>query len=130
MGIDFLDIAIRLEKRFNIKLPRGWTNDFPARRFPNDITSGDLAAMVLKLLPPDSPFRGKDDPIDQDMACIVCEYNLRGLSRLGRCPECGTPIEIEKHVWAGVCEVLVDVLGIEKEKINRDSRVFPDLGAS
>jgi hypothetical protein len=27
-----------------------------------------------------------------DLACVGCGYNLRGLTRRGRCPECGTPI--------------------------------------
>jgi len=28
-------------------------------------------------------------PISQDLACRTCGYQLRGLSALGRCPECG-----------------------------------------
>lgn len=31
--------------------------------------------------------------IDEDMPCIRCAYNLRGLKPDGRCPECGAPIE-------------------------------------
>ena len=27
--------------------------------------------------------------IDQDLTCVTCGYNLRGLSPDGRCPECG-----------------------------------------
>ena len=30
--------------------------------------------------------------IDGDIECNGCRYNLRGLSRLGNCPECGSPI--------------------------------------
>lgn len=30
--------------------------------------------------------------IAQDLACVRCGYNLRGLAPEGRCPECGTPI--------------------------------------
>ncbi|HEY7118648.1 MAG TPA: hypothetical protein VH475_18805 [Tepidisphaeraceae bacterium] len=30
--------------------------------------------------------------IQSDLACINCEYNLRGLSTESRCPECGVPI--------------------------------------
>jgi hypothetical protein len=29
-----------------------------------------------------------------DVSCHRCAYNLRGLSRAGRCPECGAPIEV------------------------------------
>jgi hypothetical protein len=28
-----------------------------------------------------------------DLPCIICDYNLRGLDRAGRCPECGQAIE-------------------------------------
>ncbi|MEM1354048.1 MAG: hypothetical protein AAGC44_00485 [Planctomycetota bacterium] len=41
----------------------------------------------------DRPEYLRDDtPIDQDLFCAGCSYNLRGLSPLGRCPECGVPI--------------------------------------
>ena len=33
-------------------------------------------------------------PIDQDLECVQCGYNLRGLERTGRCPECGTKISL------------------------------------
>ncbi len=29
----------------------------------------------------------------QDVPCLNCGYNLRGLQEDGRCPECGTPVE-------------------------------------
>jgi hypothetical protein len=35
----------------------------------------------------------EDDVIAEDMPCIRCFYNLRGLREEGRCPECGTAIE-------------------------------------
>jgi hypothetical protein len=31
-------------------------------------------------------------PIDVDLPCAACGYNLRGLSVAGRCPECGAPV--------------------------------------
>ena len=30
--------------------------------------------------------------IDQDLSCLKCGYNVRGLLPNGVCPECGTPI--------------------------------------
>jgi hypothetical protein len=31
-------------------------------------------------------------PVDRDVACRKCGYNLRGLTTDGRCPECGTAV--------------------------------------
>ncbi|HEX4053888.1 MAG TPA: hypothetical protein VHX86_06455 [Tepidisphaeraceae bacterium] len=32
--------------------------------------------------------------IDRDVLCRACGYNLRGLSRTGRCPECAADVAI------------------------------------
>ena len=34
-----------------------------------------------------------DGRLDQNMPCVGCQYNLRGLSPRGTCPECGRPVE-------------------------------------
>lgn len=34
----------------------------------------------------------RSDIIDHDLLCVTCEYNLRTLQPIGRCPECGTPV--------------------------------------
>ena len=41
---------------------------------------------------PNAPIHQDVDRISTDMYCIECNYNLRTLSRDGRCPECGTPV--------------------------------------
>ncbi len=35
----------------------------------------------------------ESDTVDDDVICLQCGYNVRGLPRGGRCPECGTPIK-------------------------------------
>jgi hypothetical protein len=40
----------------------------------------------MEALPADSAT------VTSDWPCAVCSYNLRELSRTGRCPECGTPV--------------------------------------
>lgn len=35
---------------------------------------------------------GIEHSIAADCSCVACGYNLRGLSRDGRCPECGQPV--------------------------------------
>ncbi|MHC4992749.1 MAG: hypothetical protein ACYTGC_17395, partial [Planctomycetota bacterium] len=32
------------------------------------------------------------EPVGDDVRCVGCGYDLRGLSRTGRCPECGAEI--------------------------------------
>ena len=33
-----------------------------------------------------------DAPLEKDLPCVRCGYNLRGLKPAGRCPECATPV--------------------------------------
>jgi len=40
------------------------------------------------------PLLPPDQPIEFDVACQRCTYNLRGLRPDGRCPECGAPIHV------------------------------------
>jgi hypothetical protein len=56
-----------------------------------------------RILPaPLRPRRRPDFRIDKDLACVGCQYNLRGLESGGRCPECGVPIAntIYADEWA------------------------------
>jgi len=53
--------------------------------------------MVYELKPPQQQ-KGKlekpqDYEIKEDLSCVKCGYNLRGLPRRHRCPECGTPVQ-------------------------------------
>jgi hypothetical protein len=49
-----------------------------------------------------------DDLIDEDMPCLRCSYNLRGLRPAGNCPECGAAISktvayVMQRVLCPVC---------------------------
>ncbi len=35
----------------------------------------------------------QSDTVGDDVICLQCGYNIRGLPRGGRCPECGTPFQ-------------------------------------
>ncbi|MGH7177418.1 MAG: hypothetical protein ACREJC_08565 [Tepidisphaeraceae bacterium] len=59
--------------------------------------------------------------IEQDLHCIICDYNLRGLSGSGNCPECGNEIAISLRgerlsdadpVWLGRVSAGVTLLVI------------------
>jgi hypothetical protein len=42
--------------------------------------------------PPARP-RSTEGPVPKGLVCVRCGYDLRGLERDGRCPECGTAVE-------------------------------------
>jgi len=41
---------------------------------------------------PVEPMPAAMGQVSEDLSCLKCGYNLRGLDFSGRCPECGTPI--------------------------------------
>ena len=56
------------------------------------------------------------NPVRVDIKCLVCGYNLRGLGRAGRCPECGTPIlealrarRVVRYKWSAILVLLLSV---------------------
>lgn len=38
-----------------------------------------------------------DEVLGRDVACLLCNYNLRGLATSGKCPECGAPVDYSLH---------------------------------
>src|SRR5687767_389859 len=40
----------------------------------------------------DHPGDGTADVLTLDRPCVHCQYNLRGLTTSGKCPECGGPV--------------------------------------
>jgi hypothetical protein len=51
----------------------------------------NLRQRRIALLP---QLLGASGTIVADVSCHRCAYNLRGLQQAGRCPECGSPIEL------------------------------------
>lgn len=48
-------------------------------------------------LPIAEPIPGAPAAFTTDLPCVVCGYNLRGLTPGGRCPECGSPVDRSVH---------------------------------
>ncbi|NOS99384.1 MAG: hypothetical protein HOP29_02020 [Phycisphaerales bacterium] len=44
---------------------------------------------------------GSDRVIESNHSCWRCEYNLRGLTTDGRCPECGELIDVSRKPFSG-----------------------------
>jgi acyl carrier protein len=130
MGMDLLDMVFRLEKAFDIKIRTAAFTALISNRQPPDMTAGELADFVLRTLPPRRRSVSGENWINADQSCVICEYNLRGLRGDGVCPECGTPASLEGQTWAGVRQVLTDVLGIPLEQIRPNSLLAKDLGAT
>ncbi|MDQ3439477.1 MAG: acyl carrier protein [Planctomycetota bacterium] len=129
MGLDLLDIIFRLERKFGIKIPHGDLADLFNGRNADTATADDIAAYVLRrLLRGQEP--GDTSGFDNDRACLGCGYNLRGLPGGSVCPECGRGADLPDQVWEGVCDVLIDVIGVSRQKIRPGASLRHDLGAS
>jgi len=48
---------------------------------------------------PNSAEATPADAIAADVPCLACGYDLRGLDRTGRCPECGNAIDESLRLW-------------------------------
>ena len=99
-------------------------------RTAQTITAGDIYDYVVSRLRPRWSPVVAGGFVNFDLMCAVCGYNLRGLGSAHNCPECGSPMELEAHVWHGVCNILADALGVLPEQIRHESRLVKDLGAS
>lgn len=43
----------------------------------------------MGIIPSRNPWQRRTIPVQDDLPCVYCGYNLRGLALSGRCPECG-----------------------------------------
>lgn len=46
----------------------------------------------MGIVPSRNPWQRRAIPVREDLPCVYCGYNLRGLALSGRCPECGGSI--------------------------------------
>jgi hypothetical protein len=125
MGVDALDISFRLEREFHLsKVTREWSTLGRLYDGRPDVTAGDLAALVTRMLgltPPDAPESPAVPPVP-----VAGGPTLGYESRLGGpWPE---PPPFDPAVWPGVCRVLAASLGVDAGDIVPQSRLIRDLG--
>lgn len=119
MGIDFLDITIRIEKELGIAPHLKDLQACYAAHSPPDITVGELVEVLLR----------------SERHCRNCNYDLcghGGHAAEGVCPECGSPFGVldETAVFNAVRNAVVAALRVKPEEIRSDVRLFRDLGVS
>jgi hypothetical protein len=99
MGLDLLDIVFRLEKAFSIKINREDFDQMLAGRSLKNLTAGEIYDYIASRLHDRWPRTSGESFTECDVYCAVCGYNLRGLTIDRACPECGTPMQFEAHLW-------------------------------
>jgi acyl carrier protein len=117
MGIDFLDVGLRIEKHFKIQVRQADWESLARDKRPPDITVGDLF-----------------DLVESRLICRKCEYDLRGHPNTGICPECGSEFAFNDRTrqidWEAFRQLLAESLDLEPDEISRESLLIRDLGMS
>lgn len=115
MGIDLLEINLRIEEQFKVKMQQADWQSITRGQSRPDVTIGDLYDFIVSW-----------------RVCRTCAYDLRGHPDAGICPECGVAFMFSDQTrqadWESLRQLLSEVLGTEPDKITRDSRLIQDLG--
>jgi hypothetical protein len=120
MGLDWVDISLRTEHAFGIRIIEQEAMALFMVRQPPDITAGEFYDFI----------RGACYKQGYDaMRCFKCGYPRRGLPESSKCPECGRGFD-DEEMWRRICRILSDAIGCELNIVQRDSLLKGDLGAS
>jgi acyl carrier protein len=116
MGLDFIEVVMQIETRIGLRIHKEDFQQFVAGSpFPGDFQVG----AILKLL-------------ITHPACGRCGYDLRGHTKTGTCPECGSHFDYadEERMWQELRSIIAGTLGLNEEKIHKESLLVRDLGFS
>lgn len=119
MGIDFLDLTFRLERRFGIELRVAAWEDVIRRRLGRkfDITAGEVCEVVTAQL--NAQRGGKGSARDVTLRPgPVLEYQSTGVKRGG----------YEGDPWPAVRDEIAETLSVPADKITPESWLRRDLG--
>ncbi len=115
MGIDFLDIAFRVEADLGVKLDpatlAAMSDRWPSRA---DVTVAELI----------------DYFVDALRRCGVCDYSLYGHAAIAVCPECGKRFEQpdRDRVTTVVRSAIAAALGLNLQEVSEERFLVRDLG--
>ena len=125
MGIDYLDMTLRTERAFGIKISREQSDEFLRDKIAvRDFTTGQWFDFVWKLRQEQFP-----DGIECDRPCFHCGYNLRGLPTVTTCPECGGGSD-QAAAWKAMQRIYRQLLGKKARRVGRDAWMVKELGFS
>jgi hypothetical protein len=86
MGIDLLDLAFRLERRFGVKVTREQMTKLAMQNEPPDITVGDLFELIRDQIPQSGVLDLEIDaellwPLFQQQICDALGVNLEDVTK-------------------------------------------------
>jgi len=117
MGMDFLDIALRVERQRGVNLKFNELLDDVLRpRTPGgktDCSAGELLAAINAANP----------------CCLRCDYDLHGHGESGICPECAHPFAWQRRelTWPELQKILADVAGCRLARVQPETLLLRDL---
>ncbi len=124
MGIDYLDLRFRVEKRLGVKFSG---NDMdPAGPF-NELTVAGVQDMIV-LAYERNGAGAKPIWIHGQIECPGCGFALQAVPVPGFCRHCGAEVTLDQFIRAVVNQCAADTLCISPNKVRPESLLIQDLG--
>ncbi len=128
MGIDFLDLTMRLEINHHLKFDKSSIESFLRARekfqkknfFGRSLDHWDWKVSTFYDLLRQNTYD----------FCDKCGYVLRALGQSGNCPECGLPFEQSWLTWEIFQEELSEIIHVLPSTITMEQWMIRDLGFS
>ncbi len=133
MGMDFLDLTLRVEDKHGLALAR--FDEQPSELAEEYRRAGEMRDRSLLGI----PIRRWDIRVGKLYAflqpqfrpgCRKCQRILESPTNPAWCPECGRRIAWSELAWESFQEALAETVGKKVEEIQHDTWLMGDLGFS